>query len=302
MLLNLLVSLPKGLMKTFKIRGRCFVIISMTALFLSCAGTPPVLKVGVLLMPPSTEALWLDTEIPGVRILNEINQNIPVGVAALAVDTALFEFVVTPPDQSGKGETRSSKTSEFALREDVLIALNGSPFDPYDLFNRSNRAMDIIGIHIREGQVISEAVPHYDALYILKNGQIIFDSQGAVPRGTKTALGGYHLLLYEGENLGTNDTRNPRTAIGLSEDRKTFYAAVFDGRQIDRAGMTTEETAAWMRWLGCSIALNMDGGGSSTLVLNENGTVRILNSPIHRGKPGLERAVGNHLGIRQRTP
>jgi len=44
--------------------------------------------------------------------------------------------------------------------------------------------------------------------------------------------------------------------------------------------------------------MNMDGGGSSTLVMrNPLGIVRVINSPIQTGIPGRERPVGNHLGI-----
>jgi hypothetical protein len=43
---------------------------------------------------------------------------------------------------------------------------------------------------------------------------------------------------------------------------------------------------------------NMDGGGSSAVVIRGfDGKARLLSSPIDMGKPGRERAVGNHLGL-----
>ena len=55
---------------------------------------------------------------------------------------------------------------------------------------------------------------------------------------------------------------------------------------------------AWARWLGAYQALNLDGGGSTTLVSSDGkGGARLLNRPIHAGIPGRERIVANHLGV-----
>ena len=49
---------------------------------------------------------------------------------------------------------------------------------------------------------------------------------------------------------------------------------------------------------GAFAAMSLDGGGSSTLVIEgQDGKPRILNSPIDNYIPGRERPVGNHLGI-----
>jgi exopolysaccharide biosynthesis protein len=234
-------------------------------------------------------------------ILESMDSSHPVGGAALAVDLSSqkVKFVLTPADSSGKGETLSAKTTEFARSQGVQIAINGSPYAPMDFFNRSNRPVDIIGIQMNKSLLQSQGVASFDALYILDDGSIEFGSQKNQPPNTMLALGGFHMLLEDGVILGTRDSRHPRTSIGLSEDRETLYLAVFDGRQKDRVGLTSEETALWMQWLGCHHALNLDGGGSSTLVLeDETGKVQLLNNPVHRGLPGLERAVGNHLGIK----
>jgi hypothetical protein len=46
------------------------------------------------------------------------------------------------------------------------------------------------------------------------------------------------------------------------------------------------------------MAMSMDGGGSSTLVIEGgDGLPKILNSPIDNYIPGRERPVGNHLGV-----
>jgi hypothetical protein len=60
------------------------------------------------------------------------------------------------------------------------------------------------------------------------------------------------------------DGRYPRAALGLADGR--MYAVACDGRSRHDAGLTLEELAALMAALGCSTALNLDGGGSTSLV------------------------------------
>ena len=84
---------------------------------------------------------------------------------------------------------------------------------------------------------------------------------------------------------------NPRTAAGLSEDRKTLVLAVVDGRATDRIGMTCGELGALMIELGAHSAVNLDGGGSSTMWLSDRG---VVNHP----SDGAPRVVANHLAIR----
>jgi len=70
--------------------------------------------------------------------------------------------------------------------------------------------------------------------------------------------------LFEGE-----DVRHPRTALGRTKDGRLVMVVV-DGRYKDRrsVGMTLAELAQLMGDLGCVDALNLDGGGSSTLVIS----------------------------------
>ena len=75
---------------------------------------------------------------------------------------------------------------------------------------------------------------------------------------------------------------------------------VADGRQPNYSeGVTLGELADIIRQHGGHTALNLDGGGSSTIVVEgPDGHPRVLNSPIHgRVPPGVERPVANHLGV-----
>src|SRR6185437_4150143 len=91
--------------------------------------------------------------------------------------------------------------------------------------------------------------------------------------------------------------RNPRTAAGIARDGRRLILAVVDGREYQDAGMTLRETADLMRGLGARDAINLDGGGSTTMVFadpDSSGKLRIANHPSD--KEG-ERAVGDALAI-----
>ncbi len=84
------------------------------------------------------------------------------------------------------------------------------------------------------------------------------------------------------------NTRHPRTAVGFNADSTKVYFLVVDGRQPALSvGMSCAELADYMISIGCYQAVNLDGGGSSTMVVRNE----IKNSP----SDGSERSVGNAL-------
>jgi hypothetical protein len=93
--------------------------------------------------------------------------------------------------------------------------------------------------------------------------------------------------------------RHPRSAAGLSEDGKTLYLLVIDGRRLSSVGATEEELAMILKQLGAWNGLNLDGGGSSVLALRfPDGKVRAVNTPIHNRIPGMQRGVATCLGLK----
>lgn len=110
------------------------------------------------------------------------------------------------------------------------------------------------------------------------------------------AIGGNPALVKEGVIQSLDDSVTaPRTAVGYSEDGKTMYLVTVDGRQTTSRGMTLFELAGLMKDFGAFNALNLDGGGSSTMVARQPGEneAEVVNSP----SDGFERAVPNGIGI-----
>jgi len=109
-------------------------------------------------------------------------------------------------------------------------------------------------------------------------------------KNTPTALGGGPALLKDGQptQFQSSDARHPRSAIGWNAE--FFFLVQVDGRQRGLSvGMSLAELAAHFARLGCTDALNLDGGGSSTLWARG----QVMNTPCE----GSERPMGNALII-----
>ncbi|KAB8194891.1 multidrug transporter [Nonomuraea phyllanthi] len=112
----------------------------------------------------------------------------------------------------------------------------------------------------------------------------------------KAAVGGNWVLVKDGVPQNSTDaSAHPRTAVGFSADGRKMYLLTVDGRQADSRGVTLDELAAMMVDLGAANALNLDGGGSSTMLAREPGSagVQVENSPSDGG----ERHVPNGLAL-----
>jgi exopolysaccharide biosynthesis protein len=109
------------------------------------------------------------------------------------------------------------------------------------------------------------------------------------------------MIVLKGEiapDLGGQES-DPRTAVGINRNGRYVFLVVVDGRQpFYSEGATFTELAQLLIDQGAYMAMSLDGGGSSTMVVeDDNGRPRILNSPIDHYIPGTERPVGTHLGI-----
>lgn len=109
------------------------------------------------------------------------------------------------------------------------------------------------------------------------------------------AIGGSKKFLNNGVIDGNWPERHPRTAIGFNADTTKLYLVTVDGRQSSSAGMKLTELGAFMKEIGAHDALNLDGGGSTAMVVHHN----IVNSPSDGSG---ERSVSNALMIVNKKP
>ena len=120
-----------------------------------------------------------------------------------------------------------------------------------------------------------------------------------------TMVGGLPLLIQDGKiNIDNKreqirdsfvTDKHPRTALGISKDGEELYLFVIDGRQPALSiGADLNEVAEYLKEMGAYQAMNLDGGGSSTMWVRGE----IVNRPSDKGG---ERTVTNSLLVVSKT-
>jgi uncharacterized protein YigE (DUF2233 family) len=196
---------------------------------------------------------------------------------------------------------KGTRVSDFGKKYKALAAINGDYFD--ERFNPIGATVGPCGEwegvrrSKREGLIaIAE-----DGASITRQTEV--DPKAPAPEWVETAISGWPALVVKCDPLTSKQlpgsdafTRapHPRTAVGLSRDRKTMYFVVADGRRKSVPGLTLSRLAAFMAdELDACSAMNLDGGGSSAMWVDG----RIVNHP----SDGSERPVSNHLGVVMRS-
>ncbi|MBN1512535.1 MAG: phosphodiester glycosidase family protein [Phycisphaerae bacterium] len=200
-------------------------------------------------------------------------------------------------------ETRCERTLDFAKRRNVQFAVNASAFGP--LRKKSGEPMQVVGLGACEGHVYSPPDERFGAFIVRKDGRIRIGNPPYDLEQVDEAVSGFHMLIENGQDVVERTASrqspgfvgvNPRTAVGVDKEGETLWLAVFDGRQKGISeGITLYELGRYFTDLGAYQALNFDGGGSSTMVVQDpkTGEHRIVNTP----SDNPPRLVANNLGV-----
>ncbi|MBU0552409.1 phosphodiester glycosidase family protein [Myxococcota bacterium] len=230
---------------------------------------------------------WSDP-LPGVRHLDRRLPD-PNRVNALFIDLCQpgISLHATRPDDRGQ------VTSRFARDYGLVAAINGGFYNV--------NTYGTIGLTVGEGERWADGADNDITGFIAfgEDNRATISIPSAIvaapERWMRAVIPGMPLLLRDGQVVQEPCTshyceRHPRTVVGLDASGRTLILVTVDGRWsgISR-GMNRDELAALMLDLGARTALNLDGGGSTTMVLNG----AVMNHP----SDGSERRVSNHLGV-----
>ena len=178
----------------------------------------------------------------------------------------------------------------------------------------------LCGLEISGGKTLSEWGPEPAACHgypfrwslVVRNGKLLIVQAPTVLPGAQAAVTGSHELLFFGRNMappdGTDEFFGPnaRTVVGLSKaDAVLWVAAV---TRETSPGLTLRQAAQMLQQLGAVNAINLDGGGSTSLAVDGGGgKATLLNIPSDSKSPctysvhgGCERFVGASFGIHAR--
>ena len=227
-------------------------------------------------IPGGGSVVWTNSRLQSVRM---------VRVDLSDADVALFATPRASNYVAGSRETLSLSVSNFVKNNGLAVGANAGFYtaspgggDP----SSEGVPCQVYGLQMCTGVVVSaaEAQNRYASLLFTTNKQptIVWTNTppGTNTTGMFTAVTGYYPLLTNGVNVWAiysnqlavtyNDpsihSEQPRTAYGLSANRRYLFLMVIDGRQSGYStGAIDRESGQWMLLFGAADAINMDGGG-----------------------------------------
>jgi len=250
--------------------------------------------------PPRPYAYWLDT-------LGEPRQ---IRVHHLKIDLTNVDVLVgvnPDPDGAGVAESQLSMPMSMVRRYGCDAAVNANAFaaipdspgkQPKGW--RPRQPVDIVGLAVEQGIVRSAPQPQYIAFWVDYLGKPHIGNPASAD-GVRDGCAGFGWLVRNGRIAAAGTDIHPRTALGLDAAGQVMWLVVVDGRQRNYSeGMSTPELARYMRSLGCWNAVNLDGGGSSIMmVADREGVPEVVNRPSTRvGGFSIHRPVPVIVGIR----
>lgn len=246
-----------------------------------------------------------------VRQKELFNANQSINVLELPVKCRRYRWaVVTADSLEKKDKTRGQlrPTSTLAKEQNALAAINGGFFDvknggSVDFVKVNGKVVDTT--RALKGQKATfhgqaAVVVHRKRLRILK-GQPTVGWEYALPYPDVMLAGPLLLLNGTPEVLpktAFNDNRHPRSCVCITTTQKVLLITV-DGRSPESYGMNLAELTFLARQLGCRDALNLDGGGSTTLWIENKGVVNYPSDNKKFDHEG-ERAVSNVLVVKRK--
>ncbi len=261
-------------------------------------------------LPYRVQRLNLPGPVAGVLVM--INLNDPrVRVAVALADDR-------DPDGDGPCVGQLETTSQVARKQDFDITINASFFAAPGARDTGSQKIRYFvgncgwpqGWHFSNGKLSGQPkAGNLRATMIVHQDKSVSltDMLEALPADTKYAVSGNAMMLKDGKPTppAMDAIRHPRSGIGLSADASTLYILAIDGRQDTHSrGVTLGEFANIFIQHGAHNAINLDGGGSTSLVIKDPGTgaFAIANQPSDSSTLKLplrfERPVVDVVGIK----
>lgn len=236
-----------------------------------------------------------------------------IAVVRVDLKAAKFSFKITSRDPDwgkpmpdfpgGIINTRRitcRKFMEDAVKngENMVVSVNGSPWSPFRP-PWTHKYAGNQGLMISNGVLVAPVRGKRPSFVVYKDGRVGFNifKKDDDLSNVLHAISGFGVVLQNDTVRGKDSPKAklaPRTGYGLSKDHRYLYLMAVDGRQpLYSMGCSTYEVGQLLKYFGAYEGLNMDGGGSTTLIVRKGKKLRKLNS--HAG--GYERAVGGAMGI-----
>lgn len=226
-------------------------------------------------------------------------------VMQINLDAPGISFTTSPgapgdtPNAGTGNEVVTQTTSQFMSSSGVQVAMNAGYFSCPCVTNASN-AEYLDGLAVSNGKLVSSDQSGYVDLLMTASNQVSLATGGSASlSGVYNAVSGSGYAVKNGVNTGTqinssSTSEDPRAMIGLSQNGQYLYLVTVDSGASDGAGVNGTQLGALALDLGLYNAINMDGGGSTSMVVQgANGQPNVLENPY----TGAERYDGNSIGV-----
>ena len=176
------------------------------------------------------------------------------------------------------------QVSAVAREQGAQLVINGGDYG----------AAHATGLHASEGKIFQNVIPYEPWINLTAANKPQINAYNSSLK-KYNALAGKRFIVLNGKISPSTSAAwwevHPRTLVGVTNDGKLIECVV-DGRQgPNNIGVNLYDGARIMIEFGAWTAIDLDGGGSSTMWLTD----RVVNSPIDNGIPGQERYVGTHI-------
>lgn len=274
-------------------------------------------------VPFAADSIW--SEVISEGVVHRYMYSAAGPWAIHILDVALDRCTGLQAVKGFPGAVGREKTSTLLTRLNDTVAVVGGVNADFFLFTPPGVP---VGAHISRGMSLTDPAPGRPVLAIDSAGAahaIILRADTLSNQATLSpfhpmeAVGGRPVVVRDSaitsearDTVSFSVTRHPRTAAGITSKGRRVMLVVIDGRQLPySAGMTLAEVAELMLSLGARDAINLDGGGSTTMVVatgpgrsrrrepgaQQAAPLHVVNRP---SDPQGERAVGNALAIVRR--
>ncbi|MBR0237035.1 MAG: phosphodiester glycosidase family protein [Thermoguttaceae bacterium] len=237
-----------------------------------------------------------------------------VNVLRIDATNPKLTFHTTPRNANwvaNVNETDRRTLPDSVVEENMIVAVNANFYSPFNAQTRVSRGpADNQGLVVSNGILVSPTINTYPSFIQNKDGsvEIRIVLQGESLDKIKTAVSGRNYVLKDGECVSKEQAesfaylknRHPRTVVGISQDKKYVYLVTIDGRQPEfSVGTSMLESGKILLQLGAYDAVNLDGGGSTTMAYrDESGKPVVLNRPVGLGPANTLRHNANALGVK----
>ena len=263
------------------------ILIIAALIFSSCVSHPSISPDDELILYPQEtylpeEITWTPiSEKHDISYYRFENPDFPLIYHIVKINLQDEDLEITgyPSDPDTPKVYKSKRTQRFAAESDSLIAINASPFSgksgKWDLIAKLGSTRQIVGVHTINGTQLSVPNQSYAALSFTKtstgwNAKIIRSQTPQALENAAFAFGGFYVILEHGvEQTFRAANHDSRTAAGISSNGDYLFILVVEGEKPSQSeGLSYQQCARILKKMGCSDALEFDGGGSTQLCIN----------------------------------